>query len=390
MQRWIGRAALPLALLAVLTQWGCASVTFKPAKVTPGPAAKVLEGIPVRAFGVQSCGAGSLSVVLNYLGDPVGFAELDASLPKGRRGGVLTLDLLLAARQRGFDARLVEGSAELVATELATGRPVILMLQVLDAPGGDRDLFHYVVLDGIDPTRNLVRVQWGDEKPVWTSLQQIDHSWRLTRRATLLVAPREANAAAGEPHELRYAVALEAAGRHDEAVALYQRLSDKEPASALVWTNLGNAEARRGRTIEAELAYRQALELEPENTDALNNLAWLLYEQGERLAEAEELARRAVGLAGADAYLALDTLGRILRAEGRCREAVQSLLAAEQQAPAAAQGREQLALELGLAERDCGDSAWRDRLQRLATSGGDPEVLSQARDALAGEGRGPR
>ncbi len=120
---------------------------------------------------------------------------------------------------------------------------------------------------------------------------------------------------------LRYAVALEAAGRTDEAVELYRKLLAETPDAPLVWTNLGNAEAGRRQWALAEAAYRQALALDPASADALNNLAWLLAEHGDRPAEAEELARRAAAAAGTDRHLPLDTLARILGAQGRCAEA---------------------------------------------------------------------
>lgn len=377
MRRIAAHAALSLVVLGAV---GCAA--FKPRAVSPGPGATVLAGVPVRSFGVQSCGAGSLSVVLNYHGDPVAFEALEATLPRRANGGVLTLDMVLAARERGFDARLVEGSPELVTAELVAGRPVILMLQVLDGPGGRGDLFHYVVLDGLDQAKGLVRLQWGDERPVWTTFEKLERPWGMTRRATLLIAPGSGEGR--EATEVRYAVALESAGRTDEAAALYRRLVAQEPGSALLWTNLGNAEARRGRVVDAERAYRRALELAPRDADALNNLAWLLYERGDALVEAEELARRAVAGAGAgaDAYLAMDTLGRIQRAAGRCRESLETLLAAERAMPSGATGRDALFLEVGLAERDCGEGAWRERLGRLAQSTTDPGVAGRAREAL--------
>jgi hypothetical protein len=265
--------------------------------------------------------------------------------------------MVLEARRRGYDARLVEGTPELVERELREGRPVILMLQVLDAPGQGRDLFHYIVVDGIEPAKGLVRVQLGDEKLRWTTFKRLDRRWRATRRATLVISPGGAPGGPGTRtaarNSLRYSVALEDAGRAGEAVPLYRDLLEDDPGSALLWTNLGNAEAGRGEAALAEAAYRRALELDPAHADALNNLAWLLLEQGDRLAEAEELARRAVASGGPDPYLALDTLGRVLRARGRCQEAVEVFTQALAAAPASADGRERLTLETGLTLRDC-------------------------------------
>ena len=51
-------------------------------------------------------------------------------------------------------------------------------------------------------------------------------------------------------------------GRAAEAVPLYRDLLEDDPGSALLWTNLGNAEAGRGEAALAEAAYRRALELD--------------------------------------------------------------------------------------------------------------------------------
>ena len=373
-----------LLLPAALAAGGCTALLVK--SPDPGPRARVLAGVPVRSFGIQSCGAGSLSVVLNYYGEPVTLKELDTALAKGSNGGVLSLDLVLEARRRGYDARLTEGTPELVERELLAGRPVILMLKVLNAPGTLHDLYHYVVIDGIEPSKGLVRLQLGDGKQRWTTFERLDHPWQATRHATLLIAPGgpgTQTAAAG--NALRYAVALEAAGRAGEAVDLYRKLLEKDPGSALLWTDLGNAEASRGEAAAAEAAYRRALEADPANADALNNLAWLLLKHPERLAETEELARRAVAAGGADPYLALDTLGRVLRARGRCQDAVDVLTRAFTAMPATSPGRESLALERGLAQRDCGDPAWRSNLEELTATAKDSGVLAEAREALAGD-----
>jgi Flp pilus assembly protein TadD len=371
-------------LLAGLAAGGCA--VLPPRSLRPAADARVLPGVEVQSFGVKSCGAGSLAIVLRAYGDKVTFAELETALPRGRNDGVLTLDLLLEARRRGYEARLLEGTPELVRGELLAGRPVILMLKVLDAPGLAHDYFHYIVADGIDPKQGLVRVQFGDQAPRWTTFERLDKAWRPTRYTTLLIAPgKEGGEPVAAANMLRYAVALEEAGRAEEAVALYRKLLEETPDSPLVWTDLGNAEAGRKEWALAEAAYRQAITLDPANADALNNLAWLLLEHGEhdRLAEAEELARRAVAAAGADRHLPLDTLAQVLRKEGRCAEAASAFAEAAAAAPAGTPEEERLSLTAALTRRDCGDSAWRQALEELLAAARDPEVVAQARRALA-------
>ena len=301
-----------LLLVAPLLLGGC--VFWTPRSLRPGTGATVVSAVPLQKWDVTSCGAGALSSVLRHHGDPTTMEEWQAALPK-TRGGVMSVDLVLAAREKGFDARIATGDAELVETELREGRPVIAMLQVVQSPGKGYDFFHYIVIDGHDPGGRLFRAQFGDGKPRWISLDRIETAWKATRYATILV--RRPDPLAGE---LREAVRLEEAGRQEEAIALYGEILARNPSSVLAWTNLGNTQVRMGRRENAEESFRRALAIEPRSPDAMNNLAWLLYEQG-RLAEAGPLAREAAAIAAPDRWMRLDTLARILAAGGSCDEA---------------------------------------------------------------------
>jgi hypothetical protein len=301
-------------LLGLLLAPACA--TLPPRSQAPSPDASVLEHVPVRDFEDDNCGPGSLSLVLNALGDPISEAELVATVPRTRGGGVLSVDLLLAARHRGHSASLVSGNEAMVRREVGEGRPVILLLRLLNVPGRGRDIYHYVVVDGVDPRRNLLRFQFGDGKVRWSELEPLEKAWKGAGYALLTVRPRDDGG-----RGLREAVKLEEEGRLDEAAERYQLILEKHPDSVRAWVNLGNVRSRQGQSTGAERAYRRALDLAPDDTDALNNLAWLLLQNGLELEEAEELARRAAARAGPERATTLDTLARILTAQGRCDEA---------------------------------------------------------------------
>lgn len=307
------RARCVLALLlATGVLAGCA--VRAPRSRHAGDTALALDGIPLREFGQETCGAGSLSAVFTYHGDPVSVEELDARLPRADGGGVLSIDLLIAARERGYDARWVPGNERRIEEQILVGRPVILMLRVLDAPGERLDYHHYVVVDGFDAERRLLRFHFGDGKTRWSPLgRALRRSWRGTDRALMVIRP-EAGAL------LRRAAALEAENRLPEAEHELRAILRSEPGATRAWTNLGNVLRLQGRVMEAENAYRRALETDPYDAATLNNLAWLLYERGE-LAEAESLALKAVSDRVDDLDLVFDTLGRILLAEGRCASA---------------------------------------------------------------------
>ena len=60
--------------------------------------------------------------------------------------------------------------------------------------------------------------------------------------------------------------------------------------------NLGNALLKQHRLAEAAKAFARAVELDPQNADAMNNLAYTYCEMGENLDEAAKLCKRAAAL----------------------------------------------------------------------------------------------
>jgi Flp pilus assembly protein TadD len=303
------------AALALLT--GCVSLV--PRSRTPGPDAFVVPGVPLAVFDQDRCGPFSLWLVLGAHGVRVAPAELAATLPEIPGRGVLSVDLLIAARAHGMDAALLTGSPARLEQQLQARRPAILMLDLFDAPGSRHDVYHYVVADGLDPERHLLRLQYGDGKARWVKPEAIERGWRAAGHALLVMRPR-----ADTDLALGRALALEGERRLDEAAAVYQDVLELRPEALRAWVNLGNVDSDRGRREDAEVAYRRALAIDPDDRDALNNLAWLLLEERSHLAEAEELAARAASRPGAGRERAEDTLGRVQLVRGRCPEAVRT------------------------------------------------------------------
>ena len=310
--------------------------------------ARVIPNVPSQKWDIESCGAGSLSTVLQHYGDPTSMGEWDRTLPR-THGGVMSIDLVLAARKKGFDARLVTGDRPTVERELLDGRPVILMLQVIQAPGKGYDFFHYVVLDGIDPDAGLVRVQFGDGKLRWVKFARLENAWAGGAHTAVLIRPRDPAADA-----LRAGVALEDKGQYADAAAEYRRILADHPDSTIAWTNLGNVEMQLKDDAAAENAFRKAIALDGNSADALNNLAWLLYRQ-KRFDEAETLARRAVATPAPDTWQRLDTLARIQLARGGCADALQTWQRAIADVPSGhAADRDDMTRAMSEASATCG------------------------------------
>ena len=109
-------------------------------------------------------------------------------------------------------------------------------------------------------------------------------------------------------------VAYEKKGEIDNALKEYRLASKKLP---LAYLYMGNIYFQKNDFDEADLAYKKAIEKEPSNSDAYNNLAWLYYTKKENLNEAEELALKAIELNPSKKEIYQDTLAKIRELKGQ-------------------------------------------------------------------------
>ena len=76
--------------------------------------------------------------------------------------------------------------------------------------------------------------------------------------------------------------------------------------------------------VKAEEYYREALVLEPENPEELNNLAWFLINNDRDIEEGMELIDKALALSPDD-YMIIDTKGWGLYKQRKYKEALDLL-----------------------------------------------------------------
>lgn len=110
---------------------------------------------------------------------------------------------------------------------------------------------------------------------------------------------------------LQLGVSYEHQGEMDLALREYERAAVGSTTSAAL-TCQGNIYSARNDLPQAEAKYRAALQANPDNVFALNNLAWQLAHQVGGLAEAERLIRHALSLSPVPREPYEDTLQTIL------------------------------------------------------------------------------
>lgn len=139
-------------------------------------------------------------------------------------------------------------------------------------------------------------------------------------------------------------LALNDAGRHEEAIATLRGSIEIDEANPLAYVNLGIAFESLGRYEEAIAAQRKALALQPNSFRAYNGLSVIFGKLG-RLREAEENARLALAFQPNCAE-ALSNLGNVLFMKQEYQEAVARYREALRLRPGFPTARENLAFVL--------------------------------------------
>ncbi|MEL6447888.1 MAG: XrtA/PEP-CTERM system TPR-repeat protein PrsT [Pseudomonadota bacterium] len=164
-----------------------------------------------------------------------------------------------------------------------------------------------------------------------------------------------------------------AAGENPEPVL--ERGLEQFPDSLAIRQTLAQHYQVSGQAAAAEKQYRKIIGDQPDNAIALNNLAWLLHEQGDT--EALGLAERAITIAPT-APAVLDTYGVILLSTGRNEEAREALERATEAAASNAEIRYHLAqAQVATGDREAAKASLRQVLQ-ITQSG----PVAEGADAL--------
>lgn len=167
--------------------------------------------------------------------------------------------------------------------------------------------------------------------------------------------------AEGDPEVLRLvADYYRETGREREALRVLAGEFSRHPASGDLAYLTAVYALRAGESAQAAAILTRLAALEAYNPDVLNLLAYCLALRGERLAEAERLARQAMALRPGDGAI-IDTLGYVHYRQGHLKPALRWLSLAALLLP----NEPEVLLHLALVYRDMGDKArLRDVLRR--------------------------
>jgi ABC-type bacteriocin/lantibiotic exporter with double-glycine peptidase domain len=138
------------------------------------PAVHRVTGVPLVEGSADLCGPAALAAVLSYHGDRISTSEIADAIHLPSYRGSLNLDLLVFARQRGFEAWTSAGSSDQLRGALAGDRPVICMVRRSNPLAGRN---HFVVVKGYDWNRQVWFVDSGEGKDETLRATDFDAEW---------------------------------------------------------------------------------------------------------------------------------------------------------------------------------------------------------------------
>lgn len=258
------------------------------------------------------CGGAAAAMLFRYWGQRHADVQQFAPLVDRQAGGISDVDLIAAIRERQWHADRLDGSIDLLRSEIEAGRPPMLLLE--DRPGR----YHYVIVVSIG--QQDVRVHdpaWGPSRRL--SFESLQRAWKPSGFWTLRVIPGDAvrstaratetAAAPGDPMATADGGGTAGAASAGEGAEPAAEHGKTPPASEHCEQLLDRAlDETRGLDLPAVAERLQAVRVEcPADAGPLRELAGVRFAE-RKFPEAATLAEAALRIDPRDSYAA-DVLG---------------------------------------------------------------------------------
>jgi hypothetical protein len=271
------------------------------------PATCEIEGVPFYPQEAFQCGPAALAMVLGWSGISVDPDQLAPQVFTPSRKGSLQSAIIGSSRRHGRIAYALSAPEALIE-EVGAGYPIIV-LQNLGFSW--QPVWHYAVVIGYDLNQGFVILRSGVTPRKRLSLRAFRKTWAGSDCWGLLVLPpTRMPITATEESYISAVLGLEMAGQWEAAVEGYKTALARWRDSLGARMGLGNTYYASGDKESAEAAFREVTRRFPTNGSAYNNLAQVLWEQGEQ-EDAVKAARRAVALGGPLSDVYRETLEQI-------------------------------------------------------------------------------
>lgn len=168
--------------------YGCAGLKGADAvkDIREARAGHYIEGVPFFPQDELMCGPAALAGVIGFYGRGEGMAAVAQSVYREKLRGTLPIDLVIYAKEKGFEALFYKGSMEDLRDKVSRDAPLIIFLNL----GYDfYPVGHYIVVTGYNEKARAVVANSGMEKDKAYSYDYINDAWAKTGYSTLLIRP---------------------------------------------------------------------------------------------------------------------------------------------------------------------------------------------------------
>jgi hypothetical protein len=253
-----------------------------------------LKTVPFFPQKAHQCGPAALAMALNWSGLPVSPEDLTDEVFTPTRKGSLQTALISSARRHGRIAYISTGM-DVIFSEVAAGHPVII-LQNLGLHW--YPVWHYSVVVGYDLPKKFVILRSGTTARKIMPSRVFENTWaRSNYWGLLILRPEQLPSTAKKDLFLEAVLGLEKARQFRASIHGYKTALTRWPQSLPALMGIGNCHYALGELKDAESAFRETVHLHPKEGAAFNNLAQILWDQGQKQ-EALEAAKKAVSLGG--------------------------------------------------------------------------------------------
>lgn len=219
---------------------------------------------------------------MNYWGKAATVEELSFYGRNSNLNGMLSTQVPILARQKGFRATFLEGSVGRLKNAVDRGVPAIIGLE---SGGGNYHCF--VVIGYSDADQVIVCEEYHDSKRL-IPYEEVERLWQPAGHLMLELEVSRADELFADGAN------LEAKGRYSEAALLYKKALDLDATLYEARLGLGNCLYFQHKLEEALAEYRTAHQANKADPRVLNNLANVLLDLKKQLPEAETLSEAAV------------------------------------------------------------------------------------------------
>lgn len=183
------RVVLGIVCLSLVV--GCAGNLYLYNRATINENRKVLiDKVPFIKQNPDYCGPASLAMIFNFWGMHISQKEIAQEIYFPELKGTLSIELVLYAIKRDFEAEMYRGNLQDLREKIMTGFPLIVSHRTKK----ENNRVHYLVAWGFDDNKEIVYVHSGTKRNLRIDYQTFLKRWDWADNLTFFVHPKNKNA----------------------------------------------------------------------------------------------------------------------------------------------------------------------------------------------------